>query len=200
MSAENPPILPNETDPAKADVAQSAQVESEALQSFPRPIFAVAVVLICFVLLQVFTMLFSALLGVHYALAPAFIVGGILPVFIAARWLTPSVRFSLRLLPVRVRAVVFCIIASFSFIILQYNVASMIEKLFPMPVWIQEFLIEITRVRSFSEFLKVASGVVIAASVAEELLFRGFLQGSLGTFVEVLPRPIGIGKKASSFT
>jgi membrane protease YdiL (CAAX protease family) len=48
-----------------------------------------------------------------------------------------------------------------------------------MPTWIQDFLIEITRVRSFAEFVKVASGVVIAAAVAEELLFRGLLQGSL---------------------
>jgi membrane protease YdiL (CAAX protease family) len=75
--------------------------------------------------------------------------------------------------------VLFCIGASFSFIILQYNVASLVEKVFPMPVWIQEFLLEITRVRNFHEFVRVATGVVLAAAVAEEFLFRGFLQGSL---------------------
>jgi len=64
-------------------------------------------------------------------------------------------------------------------VILQYNVAGMVERVFPMPAWIEDFLVQLTRVRSFSEFLKVASGVVIAAAVAEELLFRGLLQSSL---------------------
>jgi membrane protease YdiL (CAAX protease family) len=152
---------------------------SPILGSYPRPLFAVAVVLICFLLLQVFTLVFSLLFGIHYSLVPAFVFGGILPIFLASRWLTVSTRVSLRLSPVRAGPVLFCIGASFSFIILQYNVAGLIEKFFPMPVWIQEFLLEITRVRSLLEFVRVASGVVIAAAVAEELLFRGFLQGSL---------------------
>lgn len=144
-----------------------------------RPLFALAVVLICFVMLQLLTLFFSFLLGFSYALVPAFVVGGILPVFVIARLMTRSPRSFLRLLPVRPLPLVFCIGASFSFIILQYNVAGLIEKLFPMPSWIEDFLIEITRVRNLSEFVRVASGVVLAAAVAEELLFRGLLQNSL---------------------
>jgi membrane protease YdiL (CAAX protease family) len=150
-----------------------------ATELLPRPLFAVAVVLVCFVLLQVLTVLFSFLLGFSYALAPAFIVGGIVPALLVARWMARSPRACLRLFPVRPLPLVFCFGASFSFVVLQYNVASLIEKLFPMPTWIQDFLIEIIRVRSFAEFIKVASGVVVAAAVAEELLFRGVLQGSL---------------------
>ena len=153
--------------------------DDAAHELLPRPLFAVAVVLVCFVLLQVLTVLFSFLLGISYALAPAFIVGGIVPALLVARWMARSPRACLRLFPVRPLPLVFCLGASFSFVVLQYNVASLIEKLFPMPAWIQDFLVEITRVRSFAEFIKVASGVVVAAAVAEELLFRGVLQGSL---------------------
>jgi membrane protease YdiL (CAAX protease family) len=74
---------------------------------------------------------------------------------------------------------VFCVGASFSFILLQYNVAGLLERLFPMPAWIQDFLLDMTRITNLRELLRVASGVVFAAAFAEELLFRGFLQGSL---------------------
>ncbi|UCF78107.1 MAG: CPBP family intramembrane metalloprotease [Candidatus Eiseniibacteriota bacterium] len=168
-----------ESTPTRPSTVPQAHETQEGPGPYPRPLFAVAVVLICFLLLQVFTLVFSAILGIHYAVAPAFVVGGIVPILLAARWLTSSVKVSLRLSSVRAGGVLFCIGASFSFIVLQYNVASLIDKIFPMPVWIQEFLLEITRVRSFLEFLRVASGVVVAAAVAEELLFRGFLQGSL---------------------
>jgi len=163
----------------EAEKVDAAKGENAKSSPYPRPLFAVGVVLVCFLLLQVFTILFSVLLGVHYAVAPAFVVGGILPIFLAARWLTPSARISLRLSPIRLGPALFCVGASFSFIVLQYNVAGLIEKIFPTPVWLEEFLLEITTVRSFVEFLRVASGVVVAAAVAEELLFRGFLQGSL---------------------
>ena len=144
-----------------------------------RPLFALAVVLVCFVLLQVLTLLFALLLGFSYALVPAFVLGGVLPVLLLTRWMTRSTRSFLRLFPVRALPMVFCIGASFSFVILQYNVAGLIEKLFPMPAWIQDFLVQLTRVRNLSEFIRVASGVVIAAAIAEELLFRGLLLSSL---------------------
>ncbi|MCX5799918.1 MAG: type II CAAX endopeptidase family protein [Candidatus Eisenbacteria bacterium] len=160
-------------------MADSVRPDEETTELLLRPLFALAIVLECFVLLQVLAVLFSFLLGVSYALVPAFVVGGILPVLVLTRWMTGSARSFLRLLPVRPLPLVFSVGASFSFIILQYNVAGLIEKFFPMPVWIQDFLIEITRVRSLSQFVIVASGVVIAAAVAEELLFRGLLQGSL---------------------
>jgi membrane protease YdiL (CAAX protease family) len=171
--------------PANRDEEEGPALESAIRHDdapedlLPRPLFAVAVVLVCFVLLQVLTLLFSFLLGVSYALAPAFIVGGIVPALAVARWMARSPRECLRLFPIRPLPLVFCIAASFSFVVLQYNVASLIEKLFPMPTWIQDFLIEITRVRSLAEFVRVASGVVIAAAIAEELLFRGLLQSSL---------------------
>ncbi len=171
------------TGPADPSTCQTESEKStgrgSSAAAHPRPLFAVAVVLICFLLLQVFTLLFSLLLGIDYAVAPAFVVGGIVPILLAARWLTVSTKASLRLAPVRLAPVLFCVGASFSFILLQYNVAGLIEEFFPMPVWIQEFLLEITRIRNFHEFVRVASGIVIAAAVAEEFIFRGFLQGSL---------------------
>ena len=88
--------------------AESTRDGNLAAGLFPRPLFAVAVVLICFLLLQACTLVFSLLVGVHYAVAPAFVFGGIVPIFLAARWLTPSVRISLRLSPVRPGPVLFC--------------------------------------------------------------------------------------------
>ena len=160
-------------------MAGSLRPDEETTGLVVRPLFALTIVLACFVERQVLAVFFSFLLGVSYALVPAFVVGGILPVLVVTRWMTGSIRFFLRLFPIRPLPLIFCIGASFSFIILQYNVAGLIEKSFPMPVWIQDFLIELTRVRNLSEFVKVASGVVIAAAVGEELLFRGLLQGSL---------------------
>jgi membrane protease YdiL (CAAX protease family) len=144
-----------------------------------RPLFAVAVVLVCFLISQVLAILFSGVVGIGYALLPAFILGEIIPVFVLARLFTPSVRASLRLFSVGLLPLLFSVVATLSFVLLQYNVAAIVEKLLPMPIQFQEFLLEITRVRSLSEFLRVASGVVLGAAVAEELLFRGLLQGSL---------------------
>jgi membrane protease YdiL (CAAX protease family) len=146
---------------------------------FLRPLAAVGIVLVCYVALQVLAVFFFALVGIGYALLPSFVLAVIAPILLVTRIHSPSVRVTLRLLAVRPAPVIFTIGASFSFILLQYNVAGLLERLFPMPVWIQDFLLEMTRIRNLAEFLRVAGGVVLAASVAEELLFRGFLQGSL---------------------
>jgi len=172
-------------DDPKGESAPDAGSENDiragvsTIETLPRPLFALAVVLVCFVLLQLLTLLFSFLIGFSYALVPAFVLGGIIPVFLVTRWMADSTRSFLRLFGVRTLPLIFCLGASFSLVVLQYNVAALVEKLFPMPPWMQDFLVQLTRVRNFSEFLKVASGVVVAAAVAEELLFRGLLQSSL---------------------
>jgi membrane protease YdiL (CAAX protease family) len=122
---------------------------------------------------------FILALGVGYALVPAFLLAVVLPILLVAREHSPSVRKTLRLSPVRAAPLVFTIGASFSFILLQYHVAGLLERVFPMPSWIQDFLLDMTRIRSVAEGVRVVSGVVLAAAVAEELLFRGFLQGAL---------------------
>lgn len=162
------------------DAARGACANGER-ELLANPILALAVVLICFVLLQVLTLFFSLFVGSSFALVPAFVIGGIVPIFLVTKFTTRSPRLFLRLLPPRPLPLIFSIGASFSLVILQYNLAGLIENLFPMPSWIQDFLINLTRVRNLPEFVKVASGVVIAAAIAEELLFRGLLQKSLET-------------------
>ncbi len=146
---------------------------------YPRPLFSVAIVLVCFVLGQLLAVVFSVVTGIGYSLAPAFLLGEVVPLLLIVRLVSPSVRATLRLYPVRLAPVAFAVFACLSFMLLQYNVAGLVDRVFPMPDWFQEFLVDLTRVRTVQEFLRVASGVIVAAAVAEELLFRGLLQGSL---------------------
>ena len=146
---------------------------------FLRPIVALGITLASYVALQVFAAVFMLLLGTGYALLPSFLIAVVVPILLVTREHSPSVRKTLRLFPMRAAPLVFTIGAAFSFILLQYHVAGLLESVFPMPSWIQDFLLEMTRIRSVAEGLRVVSGVVLAAAVAEELLFRGFLQGAL---------------------
>jgi membrane protease YdiL (CAAX protease family) len=146
---------------------------------FLRPLVAVGITLACYVVLQVVAALFLLLLGPGYAFLPSYVVAVVVPVLLITRAHSSSVRRTLRLVPVRAAPLVFAVGASFSFVLLQYHVAGLLEKLLPMPSWIQDFLLEVTRIRSVAEGLRVVSGVVLAAAVGEELLFRGFLQGAL---------------------
>ncbi len=151
----------------------------EARPYFLRPIVAFGVTMACYVALQVLAAVFMLTLGTGYALLPSFGLAVVVPILLVTRAHSPSVRKTLRLAPVKAAPLAFTIGVSFSFILLQYHVAGLLEKIFPMPAWIQDFLLEMTRIRSLAEGLRVVSGVVLAAAVAEELLFRGFLQGSL---------------------
>ncbi len=146
---------------------------------FLRPLAAVGITLACYVVLQIVAALFMIFLGPGYAFLPSYALAVVVPILLITRAYSPSVRTSLRLGPVKAAPLVFTLSASFSFVLLQYHVAGLLEKLLPMPSWMQDFLLEMTRIRSLAEGLRVVSGVVIAAAIGEELLFRGFLQGTL---------------------
>jgi len=146
---------------------------------FLRPLAAVGITLACYLVLQVVAAVFMLLLGTGYAFVPSYVLAVVVPILLITRAHSPSVRRTLRLMPVKAAPLVFTIGASFSFVLLQYHVAGLLEKFLPMPSWIQQFLLEMTRIRSLAEGLRVVSGVVVAAAVGEELLFRGFLQGAL---------------------
>ena len=168
------------TGPAAAPGAAGAgEKTDESRRYFVRPVTAFGVTLVCYVALQVVAAVFMMFLGFGYALLPSYILAVVGPILLITREHSPSVGKTLRLLPVKAAPMVFTLGASFSFILLQYHVAGLLEKTFPMPTWIEDFLLDMTRIRTLTEGLRVVSGVVLAAAVAEELLFRGFLQGSL---------------------
>ncbi|MBN1504095.1 MAG: CPBP family intramembrane metalloprotease [Candidatus Eisenbacteria bacterium] len=151
----------------------------EGRRYFLRPIVALGLTLACYVALQVVAAVLMLALGPGYSLLPAYVAAVVVPVLLITREHSPSVKKTLRLLPVKAAPMMFTVGVCFSFILLQYNIAGLMEKLFPMPSWMENFLLDMTRIRSLSEALRVVSGVVLAAAAAEELLFRGFLQGSL---------------------
>lgn len=77
------------------------------------------------------------------------------------------------------------ILIGISLIVLLDELDRMVAIIFPMPVEVQEALFDFMKLRTWSDYLFVGTGAVVAAAICEESLFRGFMQVSMEAFGSV---------------
>ncbi len=135
------------------------------------------VIALTFLILIFFELLFS---GFHNRIKLLFIeILTILPVMIFIRAKRLSAVDVFRLKPVSIKILVISTVVGFSLSILMDEADRLIQLILPMRKEIAESLRELLLINSTVEFIIVISSVVIVASFAEEMLFRGFFQGAM---------------------
>ncbi len=91
----------------------------------------------------------------------------------------------LRWNPVSPRVLVTSILIGLALIVLLDEADRIMNLIFPMPEDVKDVLMDFIKLESFSDYLLVGSGAIIAAAVCEEALFRGFMQVSMEAFGSV---------------
>jgi len=84
-----------------------------------------------------------------------------------------------RLYPVRARLLLYAALMGTGFSVVSEYMGRFIERIFPMPDQITRALADLMTIRSFADGAILILGAVGVAGIAEEMLFRGFLQNSL---------------------
>jgi membrane protease YdiL (CAAX protease family) len=158
-------------------------------RSFPEPLEALLLVLATFGALIVFLLLFSifstsglnqaqrAVSGSRYF----YILGGSLFLIVPllyARWRKYPVRILFRFNPVPLSVVLASVVIGLSLSILSDELERIIALFVTIPDWMYEMLNPL-RAKDAVDWILVLLGSVVIAAIAEEGLFRGFVQVTL---------------------
>lgn len=155
---------------------------------YPEPIEAIIVVLSAFAVIIVFTLFYDLLVYIGLiseesdkGIQSFYIFGGslfIIVPWIYARYRQYDIKNLFRLNPVSLDTVIKSILIGISLTILSDELDRIVNIFFPMPDWLIKQAESLQAGNTF-ELILIFTGAVLIASVAEEGLFRGFLQYSL---------------------
>ncbi len=158
-------------------------------RTFPEPLEALLLVLATFGVLIVFLLLFSifSTSGLNQAQRAAsgsryfYIIGGSLFLIVPmvyARWRNYPIRILFRLNPVPLSVILVSVIIGLSLSVLSDELERIIALFVTIPDWMYEMLNPL-RAEGTTDWILVLLGSVVIAAVAEEGLFRGFVQVTL---------------------
>ncbi len=161
--------------------------ESKEPRAYPEPVEALIVVLASFFFLILLVIVFGALSGAQEPVQmiensrSIYIFGGIVflvvPV-IYARLRKFDLGLVFRLKPVPTKIVYLSVVNALGLTIIGDELDRIVELIVPSPEWLGEMLKPL-HAQTASDWFQVVLGAVVVAAVAEEFLFRGFLQIAL---------------------
>ncbi|MHB2149887.1 CPBP family intramembrane glutamic endopeptidase [Calditrichota bacterium LG25] len=161
--------------------------DNKEIRSYPEPVEALIVVLASFFFLILMVVAVGAISGAKEPVEmiensrSIYIFGGL--VFLVVPLIYARIRkFDIvqvfRLKPVPAQIIYLSVVNAIGLTIIGDELDRIVQLIVPTPEWLTEMLKPL-RVQSGAEWLQVLLGAVFIAAVAEEFLFRGFLQISL---------------------
>jgi membrane protease YdiL (CAAX protease family) len=157
-------------------------------QKYPEPVEALSIILATFALLIILSVIYSVIVSsglsaeaIDKNLRLFFIFGGSLFLIVPLTYASVrnyEIRELFRFRSVPLQILIMSVIAGLAFSILSDELDRLLSLVIPIPEWLSEQL-EPLRANSFMDWFMIIFGAVIVASVAEEGLFRGFLQVTL---------------------
>lgn len=96
-----------------------------------------------------------------------------------------NIKRCLRWNQVNLTVLIATVIIGLSLIVLLDEVDRLVNMIYPMPEELQKILTDFLKLKTFTDYLVVGLGVVLAAAICEESLFRGFLQVSFEAYGSV---------------
>ena len=103
----------------------------------------------------------------------------LIPTLLAARLLGADVKVALRLRLPSTTDLILAIPLAVSLAVLNDQVSNLTSQIFPIPEEFRQSIVGLLRAQTASEWIVRILGLAVGAAVAEEVLFRGFIQKSL---------------------
>jgi membrane protease YdiL (CAAX protease family) len=166
--------------------------------------WAVAILIFCIILQIVLLLVARQVLGKNEGVILALVLGLILPTLIIVARISPTPRATLRLKSISLPSACWVVGAALCFTLLATSSVELILRAGWLPSEIQVLLEEEERLlrelfslENAGDIFTMALSVVVVAPIAEELLFRGLLQGSLekrlGNWIGLLAAGLAFG-------